>query len=258
MGGPYGVDWAAAAAGVRRRLAACGRDAPGNCMWAAGFGAAELRGLGVRAVVNAGTCAYRRLPEPEAHRRGGAECFGYEWDPDAPLSVAAMARGLMPEYHAWCAVQPGTPGFPAAGLIVDFSARWFPEVCRGGRAGFTCATAPRGMTWETPPPADPELIAPGDVAFGPLGGVVRAFYAADPEATAFCVLAARLVARKAVLVGELTPALAADLQAALGGKPLAADRGYDRAAMTVSAADILRVVRRRTAATGSPFKAAAP
>jgi len=89
---------------VRVRMEAMGQFREGRCLTAAVVGVVELRAAGFDAVLQAGSCYWRRIPEAVARDRGAAEDGRVRWH--RPGSVGhADAEGLG---RAWDAA--GTPG----------------------------------------------------------------------------------------------------------------------------------------------------
>jgi hypothetical protein len=88
--------------------------------------------------------------------------YSYVWDPDDPLSQAALAAGIMPELHAWIEI-------PDTHEIIDLTTRYL--MSRATRAG---------LKWSASPPP-PYLWTTRDKL--PEGVIYRA----DPVATRFVV-----------------------------------------------------------------------
>lgn len=107
----------------------------GSCLYWANCGGAILRTLGYRTIPQAGTMQWPIVPK---HLDDGVSAthFGYEWSPEHPASVFALANNMMPEIHVWLAI-------PEENTIIDFSTKFFPERAKV-----------EYLEWRTPPPPD--------------------------------------------------------------------------------------------------------
>jgi hypothetical protein len=107
---------------VQRQVQAFTKDRgipeEGWCLYYAVYGTMALKKLGLRAVLQAGSAGWMRI-KPEEDDGVIATHFSYMWTPTEPISRAALARGLMPEMHAWIAL-------PDEQTIVDFTSGMFP------------------------------------------------------------------------------------------------------------------------------------
>lgn len=88
---------------------------------------------GLTPIPQAGSASFRFIPE-EVQPLTGHTHFEYQWDPEHPLSKAAIRDGKLPEIHCWIAIRETQE-------IVDFS------------TGFVhVAAATAGLIWQMPPP----------------------------------------------------------------------------------------------------------
>jgi hypothetical protein len=174
---------------VRERLDELGEYKPGCCLYASVVGCAELRKLGYNAMMQAGSCTWRRLP-PEAPESANHDGLGYVWNPEDPHSVAMMKRGWMPEFHSWVGVvhEHSPDGFSRAGWFVDFSAHLIPDMF--------AQLAGVGLPWLARRPPNPFVANAEDCEAEhrrakrdnrPLAW----WYDVNPEATLTCLFVAR-------------------------------------------------------------------
>lgn len=179
-----------AAARVWERLDRYGRAGePGFCLVTAALFVAEVRREGYDALIQAGAGYWRRVADPA----DPAPMFGYAYDPDHPTSVAIMAGGGMPEFHAWACV-PGvpvgglaglSPGSYESGMVVDLSARWFPRLARMV-----------GLPWTAPEPGEFPHVWCGEENWASHA------YVPSPEACQFAALMVRYQACKLIRQGH--------------------------------------------------------
>lgn len=131
----------------------------GACLFWAGFARGYLNAhYNVGAELVAGTMSWRAVAEEDDDGRSPTH-FSYVWEPDHPLSQAALERGLLPEMHVWVTI-------PATGEIIDLSTRYFANR----------ATRFMGIRWTAPKP--PPYLWSATLPEGVL-------YAPDPLATVF-------------------------------------------------------------------------
>jgi hypothetical protein len=102
------------------------------CLLHAGAAIAQLRAYGVRAVLQAGSAGWLRVP-PELDDGVSPDAFSYDFTADPGRLMA----GLLPEMHCWAAV-------PATGELIDVTTCFQPGQCR----------SIMGMDWPGPPPLD--------------------------------------------------------------------------------------------------------
>jgi hypothetical protein len=126
---------------VRQRLADYARHISlpshvhGICLYLAGLAVAVLKRHAVpRPLIQAGTCFWRCLA-PADDDGVAALFYGYEWEPDHPLSRLSMAMGDLPEMHVWV-------GFPDTHEILDLSLPSWPLLCRQADLRWTMPEPP--------------------------------------------------------------------------------------------------------------------
>jgi len=91
---------------------------------------------GIRLVLQAGSCFWRRVPD-ELDDGVSDTRFGYEWESDSMDTVINVAMGNMPELHVWA-------GNPITQEVVDLTSGFFPTQCK----------TLTGKEWLSPSPPD--------------------------------------------------------------------------------------------------------
>ena len=106
------------------------------CLYWAKAACIRLRDAGHNAQLQAGTAAWRRVPE---HLDDGIvdTHFGYEWNADSPEIEAALLAGRLPEMHVWAAI-------PERNQIIDMTTGFQVEQC----------SEMLGMDWPAEHPPD--------------------------------------------------------------------------------------------------------
>lgn len=133
----------------------------GRCLFYAFHTIEVLRERGVRAVVQAGSAGWPRIP-PEQDDGKSTTHFSYMWSPDTPMSREAVSRGALPEIHVWA-------GLLESQEIIDFTTRYWVEQAR----------TLGGFDWPGTPP--PEFF------WGHGRELNGAFYQSNREATEYAV-----------------------------------------------------------------------
>jgi hypothetical protein len=150
-------------------------NAAGLCLHFARFGLEEITALpgAPRVCVQAGTAFWPRVPL-ELDDGVSSLNFGYQFEPDHPLTLLAQGGVLLasrhgaalPEMHVWL-------GLPDSQELIDFSTGLWPQQC----------LALLGQPWLAPPP--PEYLWCKARELPP-----RVYYQPQREAT---LVAARLI-----------------------------------------------------------------
>lgn len=98
----------------------------GCCLPYSVIGVEVLKGMGVRAVVQAGTACFRIVDHKDDN--GVKNTYlSYLWSPDSELSRMALDNDEMPEMHVWIAI-------PDSNEVIDFTTRHIKRLCdRGDR-----------------------------------------------------------------------------------------------------------------------------
>ena len=132
------------------------RHATGTCLfWAWCAVAAVNRITNQRAILQAGTCYWPRMPKAKAAKTQDIYLFGYEWKWD-DLAREKVRDGCLPEMHVWAAV-------PEEKLIIDMASGMFPAQCK----------KLLGREWESKKPPDCfwrrsyDKVWPEDVVYKP-------------------------------------------------------------------------------------------
>lgn len=105
----------------------------GCVVWSlAGF--RVLRRMGVGVTLQAGTMQWPFL-DPKLDDGIGPTHLSYVWEPESPVTRAALVRGMLPEIHAWLAILETQE-------VIDFSTGYLPEQ----------AKEMHGLEWSAPQP----------------------------------------------------------------------------------------------------------
>lgn len=104
----------------------------GACLYWNQVAMRELAMRGYKPILQAGDMHWRMV-DPLVDDGQQATHFGYEFDLSQPFSQEAIAKGLLPEVHIWCALREQQ-------AIVDFSTAYLPQVARE-RHGFEWTAA---------------------------------------------------------------------------------------------------------------------
>jgi hypothetical protein len=112
--------------------------ATGTCLLDALAFSEVARRVGLRAILQAGSASWRRVPKEEDD---GIEptFFSFMWEPDSLLTRAAIAAEVLPEIHVWVGVE-----VDGTWEVVDLTTGRLPELCRN------LARLP----WRSPAPPD--------------------------------------------------------------------------------------------------------
>jgi len=119
----------------------------GSCLYWTLTGLVILRGLGFRALLQAGSMSWPILFADQDDGTSPTH-FSYEWSPWREESQAALKLGLLPEIHMWI-------GLPDQNELIDFSTKWLPQ-----------QAAQEGLVWRTEPPPDFLWCGPADLPAG--------------------------------------------------------------------------------------------
>jgi hypothetical protein len=95
-----------------------GQNIEAMCLWWAHFTVGALADIGVRALIQAGSAYWPRIP-PEMDDGVTDNVFGYEFTP-GPHNADIVIKGMMPEIHVWA-------GIPLTNEIIDLTSGFFPK-----------------------------------------------------------------------------------------------------------------------------------
>jgi hypothetical protein len=115
----------------------------GLCFYYAIHTIEAIRRRGVRAILQAGSCSWPRLPE-EADDGKVMTHFGYIWSPRSAQSVMNVACGGIPEMHVWA-------GIPEHQDIADLTTGRFVKAAAGTGMSWLDVHPPKYL-WGKPPP----------------------------------------------------------------------------------------------------------
>jgi hypothetical protein len=129
-------------------------DAPGACLYDA---CAVIRAAAkheVQLTLQAGSAYWQaeNVPPPgEIHLLR----FGYEWEPDSPMTKLRLSQNLLPEMHVWA-------GDPATHEIVDITTKYWPAQCARLLKERWTAEPPPDFLWSHDLPEGTSYVATRD------------------------------------------------------------------------------------------------
>ena len=116
-----------------------GDDMTAACLFWAKATCLRLEQAGHRAVIQAGSAYWKRVP-PELDDGVVSTEYGYRWDVDDPTNMVSLMEGGMPEMHCWAAL-------PDRNQIIDLTTGFQVERCRNLLAMDWPAEHPPDWLW---------------------------------------------------------------------------------------------------------------